>query len=80
MEKTKIVAFRIDTETLAKIDKLCSGKTYRNRSMIINQCLNAVLTCASPLTQMRIIDTYDPYSSGYFLTFQKLDGERRNFE
>ena len=76
MEKSKLIAFRIDTESLSKIDKLCDGKPYRNRSMVISQILKAVLDCASPLTQARIIDTYDAYSAGYFLSFQQIDGKR----
>lgn len=71
MAQTKLVAFRCDTETLEKIDTYCSKRSYMTRSSMINQILNVVLSCAAPGTLQKIVETWDAYSAGYEVTFQK---------
>lgn len=73
MAQTKLVAFRCNAETLQKVDTYCSKRAYVNRSSMINQILENVLSCAAPGTLQKIVETWDAYSGGYEVIFRKKD-------
>lgn len=67
----KLISIRLDVETLAKIDQLAEKQSYRNRSLIINNVLKAVIDCSSSSTLARIIDTSFTYEKGFSLNFDR---------
>lgn len=71
MANSKLVAFRCDADTLSKVDSYCSGRKYMNRSLLINQILKVVLTCSTPGTLQRMVETWDAYSAGFEVTLLK---------
>ena len=73
MGQTKLISCRIYDETLERIDKLLHVHSYLNRSAVINSILDVVTQCASETTLRDMLRTYDPYSSGYTIKFEKKD-------
>ena len=73
MGQTKLISCRISGETLERIDKLVHVNGWRNRSVVINTILDVVTQCASETTLRNMLRTYDPYSSGYTIKFEKKD-------
>lgn len=73
MGQTKLISCRIDGETIERIDRLVCECRCRNRSVAINTILDVVTKCASIITILDILRTYDPYSSGYVIKFEKKD-------
>lgn len=73
MGQTKLISCRVSGETLERIDKIVRRNSWRNRSMIINSILDVVTQCASETTILNMLRTYDPYSSGYTIKFEKSD-------
>lgn len=73
MGQTKLISCRICGETLERIDKLVHVYSCRNRSVVINSILDVVTQCASETTLLDMLRTYDPFSSGYAIKFEKKD-------
>lgn len=65
MKQTQLISFRIEQDLLERIDQLLKGRTYLNRSKVINRILNAMLKCEFHGNLWHIIDSYDPYDDGY---------------
>ena len=71
MGQTKLISIRVSEETLNEIDKVVKYSHALSRSSVINAILDNVVRCATFGTMNRIIHTYDAYSSGYEITFNK---------
>lgn len=71
MGQTKLISIRVSEETLNEIDKVVRNTHARARSSVINAILDNVVRCASFGTMTRLVRTYDAYSSGYEVTFDK---------
>lgn len=71
MGQSKLISIRVSEETLNEIDKVARNTHSRSRSFVINAILDNVVRCASVGTMNRIVFTYDAYSSGYEVTFNK---------
>lgn len=74
MENLKLISFRIEPESLKKIDELAASTNYRTRSGIIQSILKNVLECSDKNTLWKIIDTFFAYDMGYVIQF-KIDAE-----
>lgn len=74
MKNLKLISFRIEPETLKKIDELAASTSYRTRSGIIQSILRNVLECSDNNTLWKIIDTFLAYDMGYVIQF-KIDAK-----
>lgn len=73
MERQKLISMRVKNELLKKIDEYCAARPYLSRSSFINRVLNAVVTCSDEETLQNIVETYDPYSAGFYIRFIKIE-------
>lgn len=80
MENLKLISVRLLPSTLKSLDELADRHVYYSRSTIINNLLNAILTCADDDVLWRMISTYYPYEKCFRVSFeidQNLLKERR---
>ena len=69
--KKKLICIRIDDDLMSKIDYFaCTNRRY-NRTFVITQLLDVLLSCTEPLNISRMLGSYDAYSQGYKITFSK---------
>lgn len=69
MITNKLISIRVDENVLAKIDEMAKTQNYLTRSFIINRVLEAAITCSTPGSLSKIVNTFCPYDKGYVLKF-----------
>ena len=72
MARTKLIAIRTGADLLGIIDEYCCKRSYLNRSQVINRILESVLRCSDEQTLHTLIETADPYSAGYSVSFLQV--------
>lgn len=70
MENLKLVSVRLIPDVLKRLDKLAAMHEYSTRSLVINNLLNAVLTCSNQDTLWRMINTFYPDDKGFRIKFE----------
>lgn len=69
MANLRLISVRLENETIEALDRLAGMTDYRSRSMIMQNILRNVLTCADPNNLWQIIDTRFAYEKGYTVDF-----------
>ena len=69
MANLRLISVRLENETIEALDRLAEKTGYRNRSLIMQNILRNVLTCADPNNLWQIIDTRFAYEKGYTIDF-----------
>lgn len=69
MKNLKLISLRIDSDTLAAIDKITKESGIKKRSWVINNLLKACVECSSPQTFHRMATEFDPLDKGYTIKY-----------
>lgn len=80
MENLKLISVRLQPSILKKLDEIAERHEYYSRSAIMNNLLNAVLTCSDNDVLWRMIATTYPDERCFRVSFnvdQNLLKERR---
>lgn len=72
MANLRLISVRLENETIEALDRLAGMTDYRSRSMIMQNILRNVLTCADPNNLWQIIDTRFAYEKGYTIDFHAV--------
>lgn len=69
MKNLKLISLRIDSDTLAAIDKITRESGIKKRSWVINNLLKACVECSTPQTLHRLATEFDPKDKGYTIKY-----------
>lgn len=69
MKNLKLISLRIDSDTLAAIEKITRESGIKKRSWVINNLLKACVECSSPQTLHRMATEFDPLDKGYTIKY-----------
>lgn len=72
MKTTTLISLRLDNAILKRFNEFCEKHDYYNRSLVINNVLKNIIECASDDEFWKIVSTFDAYSSGYEVKFNKI--------
>lgn len=57
----RLISVRVDDELVKRVDEIAAKFTYATRSSVINNCIKAVLLCASEDDAQKVAGCYDPF-------------------
>lgn len=70
MKSLKLISLRIDSDTLAAVDKITEESGIKKRSWVINNLLRACVDCSSPQVLHRMATEFDPLDKGYSIEYR----------